>query len=126
MIVGETLEENIVELAVDTMLKLLEDNNIELCVENIDGLSLVVVEILGENIVELAVDTMLEILEDKEIEIAVDKFLGIVEPAVENFEVNCDNVNVVSNDECKVFVVVLIVEPSVLVSMNFKNVFCVH
>ena len=95
-----------------------------------DGLSLVVVEILGENIVELGVDTMLEILEDKEIGKAVDKFPRIVELAVtsifENFEVSCDNVNVVSNDEYEVFVVVLIVEPSVLVSMNLKNVFCVH
>ena len=40
------LEDNIVVLAVDTFLEILEYHNIELCVKNMDGLSLVVVEIV--------------------------------------------------------------------------------
>ena len=42
------LEDNIGVLAVDTLLEILEEHKIELCVANMDGLSLVVVEVVGK------------------------------------------------------------------------------
>ena len=57
--------------------------------------------------------TIVETPEDFIVELAVDPIVEIL----------VDNIVELANVECKGFVVVLIVETSVLVSMNLKNVF---